>query len=877
MITNLVAACLAACIYAGPWPANVRTSIHGIIDSKLTTISATMDISFDVPQGTREAVFLLDLNNGAYPDPDLDVFGRDFNPYDFVSTRTVISHVLNFASGQALKPIYSRNPLLVFGAKDNTMLTVPVNTDEHGRVHLRFRFVSTLPRDRWTDEGMYTLSGFIPQLVMYNPEEKHWNAGLLCASTYNGTLQVPGGMTMACAGQAPCSTLRNKSVKIDTPVTRSLVIALVKDGKMESRSSDGLECRVIYRHARRADALRIISIALDAMSFLESEFGPMPFKGRVSIIEDPSDFAGSWTWGGLIFLPSWWMQLPDFAIRRGLEYVLAHELSHQWWSQLLMENSDRPSWISEGMANLSGLRYLRYLHGNDSILPDNAITRLFLPGISLYSQQRYRFREAAADGLDLSLSEPFRERKEWSALDVIHYSLGTFTMESLMYRADPGLMLKGMKNLFARNAWGSVDMNDLVASGDIRGRDAKEFLDVTTSRSEPNWALNSPGPNRLVVTASGAPRFSTGVSVALDDGSFLNLPVDGSSTRYEFSFEHRIRSATVDPGDHIAETDERDNNIPRKTLLRASLLDLERYGNYAACADADLVRIGPSITIDDSTMRGGLFLRWHRMHEHTVLIKIHPGVDGPLPLAFSAVKYRPFGPFTNAWAYCDFTSGTISAGLYRQNMIIRNRQLSYGGGRGIFVSRRKFPGSAPAGDMSFTANSILHPSNRQVLGIGSSLRFLTFPYFLDAVRFEGHVSIMTQVTHRLRLDTLLSWGLGPGHMPDGISYDPKSWIAGLAPDTPFAQQHITGSMGLAFPLYPDHEKRLWIFSVKSTWATAWTMLFHDPGGATWPATGLDITLMCSIWDAPWVPVTLSMAVNQDGNMHFTLNIQIPFL
>jgi aminopeptidase N len=89
----------------------------------------------------------------------------------------------------------------------------------------------------------------------------------------------------------------------------------------------------------------------NSLAFFTSIFGPCPFD-TLKATEIPFTGEGQGS-PGLIHLT--WSTFQSDDIQGYSEMFRAHEVAHQWWGHLVDKESYRDVWITEGLANYSGL------------------------------------------------------------------------------------------------------------------------------------------------------------------------------------------------------------------------------------------------------------------------------------------------------------------------------------------------------------------------------------------------------------------------------------------------------------------------------------------------------------------------------------------
>jgi hypothetical protein len=107
----------------------------------------------------------------------------------------------------------------------------------------------------------------------------------------------------------------------------------------------------------------VISDTASALQFLESWFGPYPYK-KLAISQIPGRFGQGWPSlcyvSTLTFLPHEQQVALGFDRDSQIAFsqlMRAHEIAHQWWGNLVGTESYHDTWLMEGMANYAARIY----------------------------------------------------------------------------------------------------------------------------------------------------------------------------------------------------------------------------------------------------------------------------------------------------------------------------------------------------------------------------------------------------------------------------------------------------------------------------------------------------------------------------------------
>lgn len=192
------------------------------------------------------------------------------------------------------------------------------------------------------------------------------HAGTIDRATYQVTLRWPDRLDLAAPGKildgGGDDGTRWRRWRLDLPAMGTSF----ELGRFERRvgSAAGVSIDVaVDRLGRQADrelAAEILATVTDAMEYFGEIFGPYPLD-RLQIVSSPRSYSQGLL--GFVTLSTaavvdWdvWGPLLGLQDRRT---VVAHELAHQWWGNLVGWRSYRDQWISEAMANYAAIQWAR--------------------------------------------------------------------------------------------------------------------------------------------------------------------------------------------------------------------------------------------------------------------------------------------------------------------------------------------------------------------------------------------------------------------------------------------------------------------------------------------------------------------------------------
>ncbi len=137
------------------------------------------------------------------------------------------------------------------------------------------------------------------------------------------------------------------------------------------------------------------------------------------------------------------------------EYLLAHEIAHQWWYGMVGNDQLREPWLDEGLANWSACEYLEYAHGNRAASPPGTAGRNIVlnRGLQDFASSRDYYSTAYDYG-----------SKFWSALES---ELGEYTVDKV---------LRSYLRLYKNSIASASELREVIEKDAPDGTDITPFL-----------------------------------------------------------------------------------------------------------------------------------------------------------------------------------------------------------------------------------------------------------------------------------------------------------------------------------------------------------------------------------------------------------------
>lgn len=180
-----------------------------------------------------------------------------------------------------------------------------------------------------------------------------------CAN-YRVTVDAPEGFEIAASG-----ALRGKEKTegrfrwtFEIPAAREFALSFSQGYKAAQAFVDGALVQAYASSAERAK--RILELAKGALGIYNEMLAQYPYAS-VSVVESPLGGYGGMEYPGLVMIDS-----AQFESGGMLEYVVAHELAHQWWYAQVGSDEVRSPWLDEALTEYTALRYFARAHGQEA-------------------------------------------------------------------------------------------------------------------------------------------------------------------------------------------------------------------------------------------------------------------------------------------------------------------------------------------------------------------------------------------------------------------------------------------------------------------------------------------------------------------------------
>jgi len=364
------------------------------------------------------------------------------------------------------------------------------------------------------------------------------------AGVFTARITLPADETLVCPAVVKSERVadRWKTVEFEPFVGRDfsfLASKRYREFRATTQLPDGrtlpLRCFALPEHEWYAnETLRMVGEAIPAYA---DWFGPFPHD-QFTLAESYFGWNGN-ECAGLVMIDERVFGMPKL-MRGYVEYLVAHEVCHQWWYNLVGTNGYAEPFMDEGAAVHFTHRYIDKQRGKNNAFADWPAGFEWMPNIR---RDNYRFagmQAAVRNGHMQPAAQPLAEYGHLSRLFTGAYDRGSKAFGMIEDRLGEAAFHDFTRGLVAKYRWRVLQAADLRAELEAyTGRDWGEFFDRWVyGRGLTDWAVESvnagrpPGPRAgveaevsVVVRQSREFTEPTVVGFTLPGGRVVRVPL----------------------------------------------------------------------------------------------------------------------------------------------------------------------------------------------------------------------------------------------------------------------------------------------------------------------------------------------------------------
>lgn len=214
--------------------------------------------------------------------------------------------------------------------------------------------------------GVMALPTIYPLIPVYDNEK--WNIEIApehSDDTYTDIaayqVQVTAPTTMTLVASGACSQQAEDTVTTwfcEAAPMRDFVLILGENFALANRVSMNVVVNSYFYRGHRRGGDKALTVATDALTIFNELFGPYPYA-ELDIVETPNNLGG--------------MEYPSLVVIEdalypgitGMEWLVAHEVAHQWWFGVVGSDQIDEPWLDEALTQYSTLLYYEKVYGEN--------------------------------------------------------------------------------------------------------------------------------------------------------------------------------------------------------------------------------------------------------------------------------------------------------------------------------------------------------------------------------------------------------------------------------------------------------------------------------------------------------------------------------
>ncbi|MFQ6100461.1 MAG: M1 family metallopeptidase [Anaerolineae bacterium] len=342
-------------------------------------------------------------------------------------------------------------------------------------------------------DGVLALANAYPFIPVYDDEG--WNVEL--APTYGDAvysetsfyvvhITAPAEMRLITSGTCATPDLNPDGSTTWTCVTgpmRDFNAVLGPDYQVESHVVEGVTVNSVFYPQHHQGGENALDWATEAVRLFSTRFGPYPFT-ELDVVETPT-CAGGIEYPGLVVINSSYYE----TLSERMEWVVVHEVGHQWWYSLVGNDQVDEPWLDEALVQYSTLLYYEDRYGAE--LAAELLEQVF----------RRPYEELVASGRDAPAGLPVAAYSEEDYGPVV-YQKGPLYFHALRQEVGDESFWAILQAYFARNRYGVATPEDWLATveavtGDEQRALYEQWIEGRWERQRSNKQSSGPlAPDR---------------------------------------------------------------------------------------------------------------------------------------------------------------------------------------------------------------------------------------------------------------------------------------------------------------------------------------------------------------------------------------------
>ena len=212
--------------------------------------------------------------------------------------------------------------------------------------------------------GVMALPEVYPLIPVYDDEG--WNVEVAPdygdavysdVAFYQVDVTAPPTMTLVASGT--CAVREAGRWSCQAGPVRDFALILGDDYQVASQVAEGVIVNSYFYSGHRKGGEGVLKMAVNALTLYSRLFGPYPYE-ELDVVETPTR-AGGIEYPTLVVISD-----RLYTGHPRLEWVVAHEVAHQWWYGVVGNDQVDEPWLDEALTQYTTLLYHEFLYGADA-------------------------------------------------------------------------------------------------------------------------------------------------------------------------------------------------------------------------------------------------------------------------------------------------------------------------------------------------------------------------------------------------------------------------------------------------------------------------------------------------------------------------------
>lgn len=436
--------------------------------------------------------------------------------------------------------------------------------------------------------GIASLGYWYPAMAVYkngqwndNPLGTNHQPYFFPIADFDVRLTVESDQIVAYAGELIKEQKKagKKTLTMQAKNMREFALAMSKDYKIIEKQIDGKKIKLYHLPYDQMCADKGIDYAVDAMRYYTKNFGPYPYK-EFKIAETHIGWLGN-EFSSMIFIDSRGFNIPDILFRH-LDFLISHEMAHQWWYAQVGSNQYKETFLDEAFASYFGTLYLEEKYGKENNYLELPKMFEWLPDASFWDSRTQRYLAKAKGNADEAILKPIDEFESVSNNFVSPYEKGSWVLHMLRNLLGDELFFKTVRDYVKTYKFKTVNIDEFIEFWqDKTGRDLEYFFDIWLNTTEKcDYAIagiKRKKDNGNFVTSVDIERRANiimpiTVRATSKSGQVFEQEIDGKAEKFKLEFlsDNKISKVEIDPERKVLDYRIENNAKPFKKRIEAT-------------------------------------------------------------------------------------------------------------------------------------------------------------------------------------------------------------------------------------------------------------------------------------------------------------------